>query len=357
MTLKIYVAKDLSGKEWAPDYVQEVTSLEWMLKKAWNEFHHLPTMYCMIANMRQPSADLVVMTERGLGVLELKHSPGEITIGSDGSWYADGNRINAGIHLNPRTQVQKYAEQLRPDLLPWLLPASMKKDPSRWNDMKFQTGICFTNPGANFDTLSQAVALKRPPPLVSWESNFSVIGPSDFTAWVRELRFQVSQGPAKKFQPIRVPPTTIIYIATKVLATVEWKELVAAMPTGEPYGYLVLEDQEGRQVFNLHKDESVIGRSPNCEVVIPERYSRVSKRHCKIIRNVSGIEIIDLGSTNGTYLDGKIISDSAVSVPLSHKCQVNLGGQIAGVKVCCLTFEMHEQASLKPPSTEIEDGT
>jgi hypothetical protein len=82
-----------------PDYVQEVGSLEWMLKKAWVEFHHLPSLYCMIANLRQPSADLVIMTERGLGILELKHVQGIITIGKDDIWYAGRTIIHAGFIL------------------------------------------------------------------------------------------------------------------------------------------------------------------------------------------------------------------------------------------------------------------
>lgn len=352
MTVKIYVAKDIAGKEWAPDYVQEVASLEWMLKKAWSEFHHLPTLYCMIANLRYPSADLVVITERGLGVLELKHSPGEITIGEGDSWYANGERITAGIHRNPRRQVQKYAEEIRPNLLPWLLPMEFKKDASRWDDFKFQTGVCFTNPAADIKKLSEVVAQKRPAPLIYWESDFALISPAGFTAWVRELRFQVNEGSAKKFQPVRLPSTTIIYMATKVLGLVEWKELVAAMPIGEPYGYLVLEDQEERQVFNLHKDESVIGRSPDCDIVIPERYRRVSKRHCKITRTISGVEITDLDSRNGTYLDGKAITELGRQAKLIHNNRIILGGQAAGEKACSLTFEQRERAILKPPSTE-----
>jgi hypothetical protein len=32
--------------------------------------------------------------------------------------------------------------------------------------------------------------------------------------------------------------------------------------------------------------------------VLPERYSRVSKKHCIIERGIEGIQIIDLESTN-----------------------------------------------------------
>lgn len=354
MTVKIFVAKDGKGNEWAPDTVHEVTSLEWMLKKAWIEFQRLPMLYCMIVNLRHPSADMVVFTERGFGILELKHSSGEITIGQDGTWYANRERIHAGIHLNPRRQVQKYAEEIRPTILPWLLPADLKKSPERWNELKFQTGICFTNPKARFDKAKEFLAQKRPTPILQWESDFFLISPADFTAWVRELRFQVDSGPAQQFQPVRVLSTTILHIANKVLGATDWKELLSAMPTGEPYGYLILEDSDGRQVFNLHQDESVIGRNPDCDVVIPERYIRVSKWHCKITRGINGITIKDLGSKNGTYWRGQAISTSTRSFELTHNSNIMLGGQFLTEKVCLLRFELHDQTSLNSLSAKLE---
>lgn len=354
MTVKIFVAKDSKGKEWAPDYVQEVGSLEWMLKKAWLEFHHLPSLYCMIANLRQPSADLVVITERGLGILELKHVPGDISIGKDEIWYAGRSIIHAGIHLNPRRQVQKYAETLRPNLLQRMLPPTLRKDPSHWDDFKFQTAVCFSNPEARFETLQQNITKRRPSPYLPWESDFSIIGPSDFTSWVRRLRFQVDEGPTKKFEPVRLLPNLIVNIATQSFYAVEWQEVLTGMPTGEPYGYLVLEDEDGRQVFNLTKDEISIGRSPDCDIVIPDRYVKVSKRHCQIIRSVATIEIKDLNSLNGTYLNNVLLSKIST---ISHEDRIILGSDLSREKACTLRFETREHTTvLKPKSTEIKSS-
>ena len=354
MTVKIFVAKDSKGNEWAPDYVQEVGSLEWMLKKAWVEFHHLPSLYCMIANLRQPSADLVIMTERGLGILELKHVQGIITIGKDDIWYAGRTIIHAGIHLNPRRQVQKYAETLRPNLLQRILPPTMKKDPSRWDDLKFQTAVCFSNPEARFEDLQQSIAKRRPSPYLAWESDFSIFGPSDFTSWVRRLRFQVDEGPLRRFEPVRLSPNVIINIAAQAFNAVEWKEILTGMPTGEPYGFLVLEDEEGRQVFSLTKDEISVGRSPDCDIVIPDRYGKVSKKHCRIIRSVANIEINDLNSRNGTYLNNVLLSKNA---PISHGDRIFLGSDMSSERPCMLRFETREYTTvLKPKSTEIKSN-
>jgi hypothetical protein len=80
-----------------------------------------------------------------------------------------------------------------------------------WKKLKFQTGVCFTNPTAKLDKAKQLVTQKRPTPILLWESDFAVIGSADFNAWVRELRFQATIGSSQKFQPIRILPTTIMY--------------------------------------------------------------------------------------------------------------------------------------------------
>jgi hypothetical protein len=355
MTVKIFVARDDKGNEWAPDTVHEVSSLEWMLKKVWQEFHHLPTLYCIIANLRFPSADVVVFTERGLGVLELKHSKGDISIDSDGIWLANRQPIKAGIHLNPQKQVQHYAKEIREKLIPTILPAELQRDRPRWNDFKFQTGVCFTNPAANFSGLKQKVADKRPAPWPEWESAFSIIGPDEFTSWIRELRFQVNEGYAKKFQPVRLSPFMMLQTVQRFFSAVEWREMLAAMPEGDAYAYLILDDEQGRQVFNLHKDQNVIGRNPDCDIVIPERYSKVSKQHCKINRNINQIFISDMDSTNGTYINGKFLSANEQNYVITHETDLTLGGPVATEKICRLTLELREKTTIKPPSTEVDE--
>jgi pSer/pThr/pTyr-binding forkhead associated (FHA) protein len=133
-----------------------------------------------------------------------------------------------------------------------------------------------------------------------------------------------------------------------VLNTVEWKDIYSAMPAGKPYGYLILEASEGQQVFKLVKDYSIIGRSHESDIVIPERYGRVSKQHCAIRRNMDGIEVTDVGSSNGTYLNQHAVSRTN----LHHGDVLYLGDGTAKEKVCALKFELWEQASLKPRATE-----
>ena len=46
-----------------------------------------------------------------------------------------------------------------------------------------------------------------------------------------------------------------------------------------------------------------IGRLPECDIVIPD--SRVSRRHAEIRPTVDGFSLVDLGSTNGSTVNGE----------------------------------------------------
>jgi len=351
MTLKIYVAKDSVGRVRAPDTSHEVRAIEWMLEKAWSEFHHLQETYAIITNLRHPSADMVVLTERGIGLLELKHKYGEIKINPDGTWMAGLSVIKAGKHLNPREQVRSYTKELREKVIRWILPNYIYVNKDRWSMLKFQTGVCFTHPDADIRKVQKYIT-ERHIVLDAWESNFSIIDIDDFTAWIRELRFQLQHDYeySKDFEHVRLSPEMIVKIAADVLHNVEWSEIYPAMPDSNPYGYLILEDIKSRLVFKLVKDHSTVGRSPDCDIVIPEEFTRVSKKHCAITRNMNFIEITDLNSKNGTFLNHQLISKST---RIQHGNILSLGREPAQAKVCTLRFETHKQMSLDVPPTEI----
>lgn len=56
----------------------------------------------------------------------------------------------------------------------------------------------------------------------------------------------------------------------------------------------------------LDKPEIVIGRTSACEIVVPSR--QVSRRHARLMRTESGFVVEDLGSKNGTHLNGHRLS-------------------------------------------------
>lgn len=126
--------------------------------------------------------------------------------------------------------------------------------------------------------------------------------------------------------------------------------MLASMPLGQPYGYLILEDSDNRQTFNLTHDESVIGRDPNCQFVLPERFIGAGKRHCQIKRGITGVELADLGSLNGTFMNGQQVK--SVPIALAHGDRFTLGNSTNRDNVCTFRFELVGRLTLKPTSTE-----
>lgn len=84
----------------------------------------------------------------------------------------------------------------------------------------------------------------------------------------------------------------------------EFETLIATSGVpGTKYCLQVLNGQLMGQRFSL--DEGVnIGVNPQNDVVLPDRL--VSRRHARIERQGNGYVLIDLGSTNGTYVNDMV---------------------------------------------------
>jgi hypothetical protein len=61
--------------------------------------------------------------------------------------------------------------------------------------------------------------------------------------------------------------------------------------------------------YSLMKDEISIGRGEDNDVVIP--HASVSRQHARLMRRDGGFELMDLNSTNGSYVDDRQIHGSA----------------------------------------------
>lgn len=74
---------------------------------------------------------------------------------------------------------------------------------------------------------------------------------------------------------------------------------------------VLLANGASRRVFPLSGDVTVIGRRRNCDLRIP--LESVSRRHCQLTREGDQLRIQDLGSRNGTFLNGKKVETSRVN--------------------------------------------
>jgi len=96
---------------------------------------------------------------------------------------------------------------------------------------------------------------------------------------------------------MRRPPTGAIHAVGSRVATGGIKLVCTAGP-------------KSGQEFPLHQQEVVIGRATDNAISIPD--TSVSRKHLKLRKTNSGWVAMDLGSGNGTLLNGELIGDETV---------------------------------------------
>src|SRR6476619_1134722 len=66
-----------------------------------------------------------------------------------------------------------------------------------------------------------------------------------------------------------------------------------------------------RRSFSIARDMTVIGRREDCDLRIP--LGEVSRKHCRLIRDGDTLKLEDLGSSNGTFLNGSRVQEAQLS--------------------------------------------
>ncbi|MCH7688020.1 MAG: FHA domain-containing protein [Planctomycetes bacterium] len=57
----------------------------------------------------------------------------------------------------------------------------------------------------------------------------------------------------------------------------------------------------------LHPGTNIVGRDIGCDVALTWE-NGISRRHAELVVDQNGVTVNDLGSTNGTYIDGFLLS-------------------------------------------------
>ena len=100
--------------------------------------------------------------------------------------------------------------------------------------------------------------------------------------------------------------------------------------------------------FPLPSSVTVIGRRQDCDLCVPLMV--VSRRHCEISQDANRLHVRDLGSRNGTFLNGQQVDEA----------DINPGDKI---KVGAVTFAVQvngtppdDSAILRPPGEPKEEA-
>jgi hypothetical protein len=75
---------------------------------------------------------------------------------------------------------------------------------------------------------------------------------------------------------------------------------------GEPRVFMISQGNQAGLSAELSAGVVMIGRGADCQLILDDDY--VSTRHARVVSAPNGIYVEDLGSTNGTYVNGQRIT-------------------------------------------------
>ena len=89
--------------------------------------------------------------------------------------------------------------------------------------------------------------------------------------------------------------------------SLEEQEIIAALPPRSALLIVTKGPNVGAR-FLLDKDVTLSGRHPEADIFLDD--VTVSRRHAEFVRHGSSFEVRDLGSLNGTYVDGVLVDQA-----------------------------------------------
>jgi hypothetical protein len=364
MTVELYAGKDPQGRLWEPDFTHEANAAIRIIGSAWRAFHASRELYLLAFNLHSPNIDLLVISERGIGLLEMKAHRGAITIDPDGHWLAGGEKMlgykavtgrehPGSSYLNPHGQVQGHGDRLQERLLPVIREQYPELTRGKRRHLRMQSCVCFTNPEVDLSAMRDAVPEWSRGRLKPWESDFSVIVPAEVPEWISGLRFEVKQQDLPPYYPFRLDPAKQRTLLAELFEVDRWKAVERMLPIHRFGRLQQIRDARTVAAFSLWEEETFLGRDHlKCTIVVPQEYTKVSRMHAVIRREADGIVLEDLRSHNGTFLDGRRIDGKAV---LQEGAVIALGG--AGNSKKETRYVYHRIENPKEDCDTTEDGT
>ena len=300
MTLQVFISQDILKKsESGFEHPYERVAALQIAKLMWRRYNGASRCYALIANIKQPPADLVILTSTGLGIIDLKDYSSPLGGTELTSWHvvdATGKKLStlsSGSHANPFQQVKNYRGRIFDGLSGF---ARREGLPTWMHNREFFISGAVVFSAGRIDTTYLKLAPEATRP---W---FNLLFTDDVADWAYGLNF----GAGKTLTDAQIE-----LIARKYFVTAPWQEIQGHLDTTEPYAYLwVRENNVDTWPLTLDQDEIAIGREPDNAIMLDEtKYALVSRRHALVRRTPAGAVLIDTDSKNGTWLNTQRVTN------------------------------------------------
>jgi serine/threonine-protein kinase len=128
------------------------------------------------------------------------------------------------------------------------------------------------------------------------------------------------KAPAQRYQSAQLLAKRL----RKVLASLAQSTSISLRHT---LPLVFLTSQESGQQIRLFSPVNVLGRAKECDIIV--RASDVSKRHCQILLKSEQVVVEDLGSSNGTIVNGRPVALAL----LKDGDQLDLAGHVFEIRI------------------------
>jgi hypothetical protein len=94
----------------------------------------------------------------------------------------------------------------------------------------------------------------------------------------------------------------------KMIATSKLASALKKEPAEAKFRYYLVPQDRLMERIYLNKTSTVMGRDPDCDLFVDN--NDVSWRHCLLDMQARGVSVLDLNSTNGTFVNGILVRDA-----------------------------------------------
>ncbi len=122
------------------------------------------------------------------------------------------------------------------------------------------------------------------------------------------------------------------------------------MQSSGSFRLIVRRGPQPNQIYELNKDIITLGRDITNDIVIND--PEVSRHHCRLTRGGGGYTMEDLGSTNGTFVNGQRLTGAR---PLAGGDMIGLGETVTlGYESTIPAPEPGQQATMISPASQAQ---